>query len=177
MSVEDKRLDRQQAYQHFHIGIYLSLATAIMGASFFSGDKVADLVWWLKLLLFLSILLLLFAGACGGMVASQIPRVTSHNDLQTKRHGFSLPGQDSRGRWPNLDGKTWEAWEHFYFWAAMIVLVAFTGAFLGCPKATSPHQREVIPVSVTSKEFEVRLAPSTIRSSADGPPPAASRGR
>ncbi|HSU81219.1 MAG TPA: hypothetical protein VLR69_02315 [Thermoanaerobaculia bacterium] len=149
-SADDKQLDRQQAYQHFHIGIYLSLATAIMGASFFSGDKVAGLVWWLRLPLFLSVLLLLFAGACGGMVASQIPSAASYGDFLKDGYGFALPGKDPQGRWPNLDAKTWEGWEHLFFWLAMGMLVLFIAVFLGSPTAVSGH-------SSASPEVSVRL--------------------
>jgi heme A synthase len=129
---DDKRLDRQQAYQHFHIGIYMSLATAIMGASFFSGDKVAGLDDRLKLLLLLVVVFLLLAGAFGGMVASRIPASPSYEFFSRVPYGPALPGKKPENAWPWLRWKApvWESCEHLAFWIAMVILVVFTVGFI-----------------------------------------------
>lgn len=116
----DTRVDRQQNYQHFHIGIYVSVATAIIGASFFINDKLPPVG---KLLLTSALLLLLGAGMCGGMVAAKLPSASTFEAFASERIGFSLPWSSSS--WPRWRPATWEALEHLLFWFAMLALAAF----------------------------------------------------
>jgi len=142
---EDKRLDRQFEYQKFHIGVYVSLATAIVGASVFAKSEFAGLTDWRPLLPG-SIVFLLLAGMCGGFVASSIPRAKTFAEFRSAKLGFCFPWEleafealskasagELRGwkrfrvRYLTASARTWESLEHFFFWIAMVQLAVFGG--------------------------------------------------
>lgn len=126
---DDKRLDRQLGYQQFHIGIYVSLATAIIGGSVFYGEKLTTITSHQRWRLAAAIVLLLLAGMCGGMVAVRVPRSSSYAMFADERYGFRFPGL--RAEWPKLLSETWESWEHLFFWGAMVAMVWFGLSRLG----------------------------------------------
>ncbi len=123
MAEEDKRLDRQQAYQHFHIGIYVTLGTAIIGVAFFDPGKLPHINGLLRVALMMALIFLALAGACGGMVAARIPGSQTYEELNKDRYGFSLPNRFPD--WPKFKAQTWESLEHLFFWIAMLILTIF----------------------------------------------------
>jgi hypothetical protein len=147
---DDKRLDRQQAYQHFHIGIYISLFTAIIGASFLRKADLPEL-HALRFVLVAAIALLGLAGICGGTVASKIPSATDHSTFYKERIGFSFPW--SSGFWPRFKTSTWESLEHLFFWIAMGLLFWVGAALIFGPDRPSPrttHSAEAVASAAPS---------------------------
>ena len=62
--MEDKKLELLLTYTTFHIGVYLSLATAFMGASILRAVNHPLIRW--------AVGCFLFAGACGGVIAANV---------------------------------------------------------------------------------------------------------
>lgn len=136
----DKRLDRQQAYQHFHIGIYISIGSAIFGASLFAREGIM-LTDGLRMLLTGALICLLIAGMCGGLVAANIPRAASHAELL----GIVFPARLFQKRPGYLCTlKFWERWEHRFFWLAMLLLAWGGIAVIWTPAAPAPEKPLVV---------------------------------
>ena len=114
---EDPRLKRQQDYQQFHIGIYVTLATGVIAATLFGKDAMPSCLlkpWPLAV----AIGSLMGAGICGGIMASKLPEANDYEKFLRTRIGVSLLGHHVRIMRP----KNWEAFEHLFFWLAMVDL-------------------------------------------------------
>jgi hypothetical protein len=116
---EDKRLERLYDYTKFHIGIYLSTAGGVtaLAASKDLDWIVAKLIGFPPLL-YVALVLLVFAGMCGGMVATSITKSLTFDEFWAKKH---YPGKSSR---LGATGETWVHNEHRFFWASLITLAA-----------------------------------------------------
>ena len=102
-------------YTIFHIGVYISLAAAIAAADVFWNRK--------SMLMPLSVLLLLLAGAAGGVVAGNIRANAdgSHSEFLTKPAMVLYDWQMPFNYWWVI------AIEHTAFWVAIALLL---GKFL-----------------------------------------------
>lgn len=107
--MDDKRLDHLLTYTTFHIGVYVSLGAAIIGATEL-GKLQVD--FFLKS----AVVCLLFAGLCGGVIGSTIPNHIDFESLTKDRIGF-WKLKILRVRW-------WAHLEHSAFWLAVVLLVA-----------------------------------------------------
>ena len=128
--MEDKRLERLFDYTKFHIGIYLSAGGALLTLIALAAEKdkatfVGKLVGSPPALA-ASLLSMLFAGACGGVIASASTQCNTYEELWLGRHG---PFGSQL-----LKGKAWAGLEHGAFWLSVI---AFCYAVLS---AAAVHQ-------------------------------------
>ena len=114
-------------YTKFHIGLYLTLASAFIGiASLKRGeDYVFNLRPWLVVLAMLGFMV---AGVAGGVIASSITQC--YGIL-----GSPVPGRCANSavflgqfigpwEWQPLTGKWWTRIEHTSFWFGLIAAVA-----------------------------------------------------
>ena len=104
---DDPRLSNLLTYTTFHIGVYISLVTAFIGANVLGADIN-------ECLLRFSSTCVLLAGVFGGLVGSSIPQFKTYDELVKGRlKAFGVPG-------PTL------AWaihfEHFFFWLGILPL-------------------------------------------------------
>ena len=104
---DDPRLSNLLTYTTFHIGVYISLVSAFIGASVLGAEINPPLLRF-------SSGCILLAGIFGGLVGSNIPQFKSYDDLARGRlTAFGIPG-------PKL------AWaihlEHFFFWLGIMPL-------------------------------------------------------
>ncbi|KSB90564.1 hypothetical protein AS593_21525 [Caulobacter vibrioides] len=115
---EDKQLDRQQSYHHFHLGVYIALCTLVTTASIFASKAMQDAVGG-KGAPVLFLLLMILSAMCGGIVAAKIPQASSYKSFLASRIGFTFPFT-SWVLFP-MKPKEWEALEHLLFWIAILV--------------------------------------------------------
>jgi len=108
----DERLKQLMDYTKFHIGMYTSLATLLIGVLTVDKDFVRPgfAVWLLAALIFLVV-----AGMAGGMVGSSIPEYTRYADFVNA----------ALGPWGNEWWKapTWIHLEHTAFWLSITTAV------------------------------------------------------
>jgi hypothetical protein len=123
MAEEDKRLERQQTYHQFHLGVYISLTTAVMGASAYLSPKHIEKFGG-QPVLFAIMIFLMLAGMCGGIVAAKIPSATDYEEFLGAAIGFSLPGAEDKPLLIKAAPKVWESWEHLLFWIAILIYPA-----------------------------------------------------
>ena len=100
-------------YTKFHIGLYVTLFSAIVVA--IEKDILPSKP---KGALPLAALLLVLAGAAGGVIGSSIPNASSFTKFQADHLGPLWM------RGSGLRYKTWAALEHFFFWLAILVVAA-----------------------------------------------------
>jgi hypothetical protein len=121
---DDKRLERLYDYTKFHIGIYLSAAAALASLLSAAAPKDASTpslpAFFLDLvgspqLLFASLLLMILAGAAGGIVATSITESRTFDDFWTKKQGpFGIYF---------LTGRKWVSAEHGCFWLSLLCIL------------------------------------------------------
>ena len=101
---EDPRLDHLLTYTTFHIGVYISLVTALIGAGIF-GRLDTPIVRF-------AIACFLVAGICGGVVGSSIPDFKDFAAFEKVDLGF----------WGISIAKyyVWTRAEHIAFWAGIL---------------------------------------------------------
>jgi hypothetical protein len=123
--MEDRRLDLLLTYTIFHIGVYLSLTTAFMGATILGRANGWPIQW--------AVFWFLVAGACGGIVAANAAEdgATATKFFDPK-HRLSLWGFDKfRLRWLTTI-------EHAAFWLGIlptwVVFLVCGGAGFHGPK-------------------------------------------
>ena len=115
---DEQRLSNLLTYTTFHIGVYITLITALIGSSVFTKNSGINIC-----LLQYASACILFAGMFGGIIGSNIPNYKTYNDMQNaklKIYGF-IP-------MPSL--KWCIHLEHFFFWLGtlpIIVLFIFGG--------------------------------------------------
>ncbi|WP_128003619.1 hypothetical protein [Piscinibacter defluvii] len=118
---KDERLERLYEYTKFHIGIYLSAAA---GVATLLGSEHAG--WFISQLvteknrhfLYVGLTLMIFAGMCGGVVASSTIEHRRFEDFWNELQGpQSVPLLQVHGR-------TWAMYEHLFFWCSVLTLAA-----------------------------------------------------
>ena len=105
--MEDKRLELLLNYTIFHIGVYLSLTTALMGARVLGRVNHWTIRW--------AIFWFLVAGACGGLVAANIAEESPPADdfLHDKYRLWFWCFRVTPLRWVTTI-------EHLAFWVAIL---------------------------------------------------------
>ena len=125
-------------YTIFHIGVYISLSAVIVAADVFWNRK--------SVLMPLAVLLLLLAGAAGGVVAGNIPAnsATSHSEFLSKPAVILYDCQIPLSYWWII------AIEHTAFWIAIAILLAkfLIWRYQANTKGKDRHQnRQVVATS------------------------------
>src|SRR5215469_15926952 len=116
-TLDDKKLELILTYTVFHIGVYISLATAFIGASF-----LADVFKKYRLWLILAVISFVAAGALGGLIASNIAEdPVTYDGLLT-----GTPPLEAWGH-PLLQFRCAARFEHTAFWVGVLVTL---GVFL-----------------------------------------------
>ncbi len=100
---EDPQLKFLFDYTVFHIGIYITLTTAILAA--FEYGTGTDRLLLMPILCFVG------AGACGGVIGSSIPHQSGFN-------------QFIKGKWIGIGYKSWIRLQHACFWFGVVALIA-----------------------------------------------------
>jgi hypothetical protein len=107
LQMEDQRLTHLLTYTTFHIGVYVTLAAALIAAGTLTSLEHG--------LLRFSTFCFLVAGACGGVVGSSIPEFTKFDEFAKRK----------LGPWnvPIATYSTWVTAEHLAFWIGIGPLV------------------------------------------------------
>ena len=108
----DNRLAHLLTYTTFHIGVYISLVTALIGAGIFEPELGESL------LIRYSITCIVLAGMCGGIVGSNIPDHFDFNSYANAKIGFWLTEIFNSGG----SYRTWIRLEHLFFWLGVLPL-------------------------------------------------------
>ena len=132
---ELERLKLLFDYTKFHIALYATLITLIIALLSLGADEVQYVQKWL---LFGTSFLFALAGACGGIVASNIPnhaKVTEFLNAEigprvfwsdrTKKQGYSMCLL--------AEARVWATREHAFFWSGIGLAVAMLFWGLICP--------------------------------------------
>jgi hypothetical protein len=101
----DDQLKVLMDYTKFHIGVYLSLGSASVAMVRFTSVSAEDLMP--------SLVLLVVAGAAGGVIGSSIPEYTTWAEFTRSRLGALGV--------PLLRYVGWAKVEHLAFWAAIVL--------------------------------------------------------
>lgn len=108
-------------YTKFHIGIYLTFLTALIGLITLEETTISlpfpD--WYLVAMLVPTSL----AGVCGGLIASAVPYFEKFDTFMDSKVG--------PWRWKMLKAKTCTHLEHTFFWVALAMALAGTVFFSG----------------------------------------------
>lgn len=118
----DDQLKQLYDYTKFHIGLYTTLITAIVGVFGNSGLKLqySYMVPYMKV----TVILFMAAGAFGGLIASSIPFFTKFEDFRNARLGLWSCQWIPSIRCTHL--------EHGAFWLGC--LIAVLGLFFAPPQ-------------------------------------------
>jgi amino acid transporter len=110
----DDQLKQLMDYTKFHIGMYTSLATLLIGVLTLEKAKldVATFSPWLLV----TLVFLVLAGMAGGMVGSSIPSFSAYSSFLESRLG------PWRSEW--FTGAVWIHLEHTFFWISIVTAVA-----------------------------------------------------
>jgi hypothetical protein len=100
-------------YTKFHIGVYLTLASIILGIL---GLKPPTSVSASMTLLIAGAVLFAIAGMAGGIIVSRLTQVTTYNEFWQKKTGPFW--------WDWLPGQCWTYIEHTSFWLGFASLAA-----------------------------------------------------
>jgi hypothetical protein len=117
--MDDKRLERLYDYTKWHLGIYLSVASALTAATGLLAEKskTENMAIYVEkpILLLLAVAFMFSAGACGGIVASSCTECITYDELWNQKHGpFGLR---------IVKGRHWAALEHLFFWLSVACAV------------------------------------------------------
>jgi hypothetical protein len=119
MSREDHRLERLYDYTKFHIGIYITAGTSIV-AILGAGRQSSFLRALIKQpgLVAVALVLMMIAGACGGVIVSKCVTVDTFADVWRKKIG----------PWGSrlAPGSAWATVEHLAFWISLLLLAVAT---------------------------------------------------
>jgi hypothetical protein len=111
----DEQLKQLMEYTKFHIGMYTSLATLLIGV--LTLDKIKLVKPQYGRWLFVALGFLVIAGMAGGMVGSSIPAFSTYHDFVVAPLG---PWGQS---W--FQASTWVHIEHSAFW--LFIVIALLG--------------------------------------------------
>lgn len=151
----DEQLDTLYDYTKFHIGIYLSFATGI--GALLAAEKVGWIVSSLLqnygIPIGIALVLMLFAGMCGGIVASCTIESLSFAQFWNSRQVPRL--LSCLERWAP-HGRLWAAMEHTFFWIS-IVMLAGTVLFATLVPAPSSPKPAQAACELTTAPITVKL--------------------
>ena len=111
---QDAQLVMLMDYTKFHIGMYTTLGTLLIG--FLALYKDGDTVERARGFLFATLACLAIAGLCGGIVAANLPHATRFSTFEEQELGpIGL-------KW--FKSSTWMTLEHLAFWAGIVVALS-----------------------------------------------------
>ena len=108
----DEQLKHLYDYTKFHIGIYITLMTGIIAV--LANDKLRDSYQAITPFIMASLILIMLAGACAGLIASSIPYYTSFKKFMDN---------DISPRYLKtfkINAKNCTHLEHLFFWLGSI---------------------------------------------------------
>lgn len=111
---QDDQLKMLMDYTKFHIGMYTTLCTLLVG--FLGLYKDPDLLESMRGFLFFTLLFFVIAGLFGGMVAANLPHCETFAEFESKKLG------PSGLAW--LPSSTCIILEHLAFWAGIVIALA-----------------------------------------------------
>ena len=135
-------------YTLFHIGTYITLSTLLLGILGLEGFKERNA--FLKPFLLATLVCFMIAGACGGVVASNIPYFAKFEKLQETPIGPHFG-------WVTGQLATWTFVEHAAFWSGIFI------ALLGVSIAT--FRRQKAPTMAEAEKVARRLSKECLDSS------------
>lgn len=100
---ESDQLTNLMTYTVFHLGAYITLGAAVLAG----GALIDAISAWLRL----SLICMLIAGMCGGVIASKIPDYATYADFVKDRIGPWGLGI--------LPYRAWATVEHLAFWVGV----------------------------------------------------------
>lgn len=104
-------------YTKFHIGVYISLASAVVAVL---GLKKTYQFEVEASLMIIGVINIMIAGLAGGTIVSRLTQVLSYDEFWTMKTG---PG---RAAW--LTGEEWTYLEHASFWIGLVcIFIAIAG--------------------------------------------------
>ena len=106
--MQDNRLENLLTYTTFHIGVYVSLVTALIGAGIFNEDLGNSYI------IRYTVACIFFAGMCGGIIGTNIPKYKSYRSYRKAKIGF----YNIKPFYPDY----WICLEHTSFWLGIIPL-------------------------------------------------------
>ncbi len=141
-------------YTKFHIGLYTTLVTLLIALISLGSE---ELVFIQHIALAATTVCFVLAGACGGVIASNIPYFATLGEFQ--RTGFgprwlwskkqataaNLPNPGF-AMFPILKGPTWASLEHLFFWLGILIALAGTGWSLFASGAPAPRAFDCNPI-------------------------------
>lgn len=101
-------------YTKFHIGVYATLVSLLIG---FISLGPASLHPIQHLCLAATTVAFVLAGACGGVVASNIPNLSGMEDFRNSDLGTAWLFPN----WLRMKGPKWATLEHLFFWIGIII--------------------------------------------------------
>ena len=111
---QDDQLGMLMDYTKFHIGMYTTLCTLLVG--FLGLYSEGHTIERMRGFLFATLFCFVIAGLCGGIVAANLPHSTSMAEFEK-----SLLGPVGL-RW--FRSTTWMTLEHLAFWVGIAVALA-----------------------------------------------------
>ena len=146
------QLDLLFKYQTFHIGIYVTLGTGIIGAIVLKKQEF-DKTGVNPLPLSLAIISLLIAGMCGGFVVAKIPDFSEYAKFMESNVDFSIEGlfKINLGK-----PRFWESLEHLFFWISMVLMAIYGIFVISSPRLSSNDRSD----SATSGPTNIIEIPS-----------------
>jgi hypothetical protein len=110
----DQQLDLLMTYTTFHIGLYVSLVTALLSFLTFSPKSIRrDLYPYMVS----TLVCFVMAGIFGGIIASSIPRFKKYDAFRNADLG-PLWAEGILGKF-----ETVAAWEHGFFWLGIMIII------------------------------------------------------
>lgn len=110
----DQQLNLLMTYTTFHIGLYVSLVTALLSFLTFGPKSIRrDLYPYMVA----TLVCFVAAGAFGGLIASSIPRHTTYASFKEELTPYVL-----EGIW-GMRFETVAAFEHTFFWLGLLIAI------------------------------------------------------
>jgi hypothetical protein len=101
-------------YTTFHLGLYISLITALLSFLTFYSKPTKGLYWTMVA----TLVCFFFAGACGGLIASSIPRSPTYEAFRRD----PLTPKFLEGT-AGVEFETLAAIEHTFFWIGLTIAI------------------------------------------------------
>jgi hypothetical protein len=112
--IQDDQLKMLMDYTKFHIGMYTTLCTILVG--FLGLYREAGAWTVMRPYLFATLLCFVAAGMFGGIVAANLPHCETFEEFERKRLGpFG---------WPLIPSSTCISLEHLFFWIGIAAALA-----------------------------------------------------
>ena len=101
-------------YTKFHIGVYATLVSLLIGLISLGPGNLSPVQ---HICLAVTTVFFVLAGACGGIVASNIPNLSGMEEFNNSDLGTAWLFRERL----RMKGPKWASLEHFFFWAGIFV--------------------------------------------------------